>query len=86
MTAGLSILDLQSSILIAQHSALSPQYYLIVLILGQLITAPRLMGFFVLGTAGLGIFVASSGLLGGCRESPVAVEGPTDGHLKPDLG
>jgi len=36
----------------------------IVLILGPLITAPRLMGFFVLGTAGLGIFVASSGLLG----------------------
>jgi len=35
----------------------------IVLILGPLITAPRLMGFFALGTAGLGIFVAGSGLL-----------------------
>jgi len=35
----------------------------IVLILGPLITPPRLMGFFVLGTTGLGIFVASSGLL-----------------------
>ncbi len=35
----------------------------IVLILGPLITAPRLMGFFVLGTTGLGIFVAASGLL-----------------------
>jgi len=35
----------------------------IVLILGPLITAPRLMGFFILGTAGLGIFVAGSGLL-----------------------
>ncbi len=35
----------------------------IVLILGPLITAPRLMGFFGLGTAGLGIFIAGSGLL-----------------------
>jgi len=35
----------------------------IVLILGPLITAPRLMGFFALGTAGLGIFVAGSALL-----------------------
>jgi len=35
----------------------------IVLILGPLITAPRLMGFFALGTAGLGIFVGGSGLL-----------------------
>ncbi|MCH6546136.1 MAG: MFS transporter [Deltaproteobacteria bacterium] len=35
----------------------------IVLILGPLITPPRLMGFFFLGTTGLGIFVASSGLL-----------------------
>ncbi len=35
----------------------------IVLILGPLITASRLMGFFALGTAGLGIFIAGSGLL-----------------------
>jgi len=35
----------------------------IVLILGPLITATRLMGFFALGTAGLGISIAGSGLL-----------------------
>jgi len=35
----------------------------IVLILGPLITATRLMGFFTLGTAALGIFIAGSGLL-----------------------
>ena len=35
----------------------------IVLILGPLITAPRLMGFFALGMAGMGAFVAGSGLM-----------------------
>lgn len=34
-----------------------------VLILGSLMTAPRLMGFFALGMGGMGIFIAVSGLL-----------------------
>ena len=35
----------------------------IVLILGPLITAPRLMSFFALGMAGMGAFIAGSGLM-----------------------
>ncbi len=35
----------------------------VVLILGSMIKPPRLMGFFAIGTAGLGIFLAGSGLL-----------------------
>ncbi len=35
----------------------------VVLILGSMITGPRLMGFFVIGTAGLGIFLAGTGFM-----------------------